>query len=273
MINRRGGKQAWQLQISEAELTAMTRDLDEAHQEAMARMRVAADESGQNLCERIVRTGLDRRRFVIGIGALGAGVVLAGCGGGNGDQGAPSDPSPASTQTPAGGGYTGEVKIVALAVALENQAVAAYQIVIESAAKRVLGEVPTAVQYFLQTVMIQHSQHAEMWNQFLRTAGLPPVDGAPLTTYQTTMDAVTAAKDVGAVAKLALSLEDQAAATYLFAMGGLPDQAGGAIGTAAIIAPVEAMHSAILRFFLGEYPVPNEFQSTVGAVELATFTG
>lgn len=249
----------------------MTRELDEAHREAMPRLQAETAQLGANLRDQLARTGLDRRRFVVGIGALGAGLALAGCGSsgsGSGDQGAPAV-SPAPTAP----GYTGDLKIIAFAAALENQAAAAYQVALEAAGKGKLGKVPPAFGTFSQTVMTQHSEHAENWNQLLKTSGVPEVNGVPLSTDQQTVAAFTAAKDVGAVAKLALGLEDQAASTYLFSMGGFSDKAGGAIGSASIIAPVEAMHSAILRFILGEYPVPNAFTSAAGAAKLATFTG
>ncbi|MHA6763680.1 ferritin-like domain-containing protein [Streptacidiphilus sp. PAMC 29251] len=59
------------------------------------------------------------------------------------------------------------------------------------------------------------------------------------------------------MAKLALDLENQAAQTYLFATYNVTSAAG--IATAASIAPVEAMHAAILNFVLGQYPVPDDF--------------
>ncbi|HEV2633506.1 MAG TPA: ferritin-like domain-containing protein, partial [Actinocrinis sp.] len=55
-------------------------------------------------------------------------------------------------------------------------------------------------------------------------------------------------------------LENQAAQTYLFAAGNVTSAGG--IATAASIAPVEAMHAAILQFVLGEYPVPDTFLGT-----------
>lgn len=267
MIGPRSAKKR-QLAISEAELVAMTRELDEAHREAMPLMRAEAARFARNLRDQQGHPGVDRRRFVMGVGALAAGMALAGCGGGGtGNQSAPQVsevPSP---------GYTGDLRIVAFAAALENQVANAYQIALGAAGKGTLGEVPPVLEYFVQTAMFQHSEHAEIWNRLLKTAGLETISGVPLSNSRETIDAFSAAKDIRAVSKLALALEDQAAATYLFAMGGVSDHGGGAIGTAAIIAPVEAMHSAILRFILGEYPVPDAFLTTTGAASPATFTG
>ena len=44
------------------------------------------------------------------------------------------------------------------------------------------------------------------------------------------------------------------------------------IETAATIAPVEAMHAAILNFVLGQYPVPDDFLPTDKAANPALLT-
>ena len=62
------------------------------------------------------------------------------------------------------------------------------------------------------------------------------------------------------LAKLALDLENVAAATYLAAIGVVKSPAG--IKTAASIQPVELQHAAILNFLLGQYPVPDSFAKT-----------
>jgi hypothetical protein len=46
----------------------------------------------------------------------------------------------------------------------------------------------------------------------------------------------------------------------------------GGISTAATIAPVEAMHAAILNFVLGQYPVPDNFLATTMAANPSTLT-
>ncbi|HEX3828905.1 MAG TPA: ferritin-like domain-containing protein [Sporichthyaceae bacterium] len=267
MIGRRTAKKA-QLAVSEAELMAMTHELDEAHREAMPLVRAEVARFARNLRDQQAHPGVDRRRFMIGIGALGAGMALAACG----DHGTDNQSVPQVSATPSVG-YTGDLKTVAFGAALENQLANAYQIALVAVGKGTLGKVPPAVGYFVQTTMFQHSEHAETWNTLLKSSGLSPISGVPLSNDRETTDAFGAAKDSVSVAKLLLALEDRAAATYLFAMGGISDHGGGAIGTAAIVAPVEAMHSAILRFILGEYPVPDAFLTTTAAVSPATFTG
>jgi hypothetical protein len=153
--------------------------------------------------------------------------------------------------------YMGDLQVVALATALENQAVGAYGAALAAAKAGKLGTVPPAVGTFAATAMSQHADHAKAWNAVLTGAGKPAITGVPLSNQPATLKALGAATDVGAVAKLALQLEQQAAETYLFATYSVTSAGG--IAIAATIAPVEAMHAAILNFVLGQYPVPDDF--------------
>lgn len=67
-------------------------------------------------------------------------------------------------------------------------------------------------------------------------------------------------KDVAGATKLALTLEDIAAPTYLKALPSL--QSNDAIKLAGSIQAVDQQHVAILNFALGMYPVPDVFQKT-----------
>ncbi|MDQ1459910.1 MAG: hypothetical protein QOI08_1394, partial [Actinomycetota bacterium] len=102
----------------------------------------------------------------------------------------------------------------------------------------------------------------------LAGAGKSPVTGID----KTVQDAVVAptfakVKDAGGLAKLALTLENAAAATYLEAISVVDAPAG--IKTAATIEPVELQHAAILNFVLGNYPVPDTFTKMDGARPLS----
>ncbi|WP_344443604.1 ferritin-like domain-containing protein, partial [Kitasatospora nipponensis] len=208
-----------------------------------------------------------RRRFLLGAGEVAAALTLAACSSSAspGKGAAPSTPavpsggaSGASAGSSAGGGqYTGDLKVVALAVALENQAVGAYQAALDAAKAGKLGTVPPAVATFVTTAMGQHADHAKAWNAVLTGAGKPAIMDVPLSNQPATLAALAQAATVGDVARLALMLEDQAAQTYLFATYNVTSPAG--IATAASIAPVEAMHAAILHYVLGQYPVPDDF--------------
>lgn len=267
------GKKQWELQISEAELSTMTKDLDEAHRETIPSMFARAGDLSEELAESSGRSSfVARRRFLLGAGAAGLGLALAACGS-SGNSTASSPASSAATQPPtsaAGGTYTGDLKVVALATALENQAIAAYTAALSAATAGKLGAVPPAVGTFAKTAMAQHTDHAKAWNAVLQSAGKPTISGVPLSGQPAVEKALGAVTDVGGVAKLALQLENQAAQTYLFAEFNVTSAGG--IATAATIAPVEAMHAAILQFVLGEYPVPDNFLGTDKAANPSTLT-
>ncbi|MFI1583679.1 ferritin-like domain-containing protein [Embleya sp. NPDC020630] len=255
-----GGKRTWEPAVSEAELRILTRELDEAHRASTPVLFAAAAEIGEQMRERedtLSRLGdpMARRRFLIGLGAGAAALSLAACGSDDKESKTASS-APATT----GSGtsvYTGDLKVVALATALENQAVGAYQAALGAASAGKLGTVPPAVATFVQTAMAQHADHAKAWNAVLTGAGKPAITDVPLKSQAAVTAALGKAGDIPTVAKLALSLEDQAAQTYLFAEYNVTSAGG--ISTAATIAPVEAMHAAILHFVLGEYPVPKDF--------------
>ncbi|MFB6892251.1 ferritin-like domain-containing protein [Kitasatospora sp. NPDC056327] len=254
----------WELPVGEGELDALTREMHDAHQETLPAMRAAAADLTEEV--RAGRAGelrgAGRRRFLLGAGGAAAGLVLAACSGGRpADAPPPSAGADASAPVadPASGRYTGDLRVVALATALENQAVGAYRAALDAAAAGRLGTVPPAVATFISTAMGQHADHAKAWNTVLTGAGRPAVTDVPLSNQPATLQALGAATDVAAVARLALSLEDQAAQTYLFATYNVTSPGG--IATAATIAPVEAMHAAILNYVLGQYPVPADFLS------------
>ncbi len=237
------------IQISEAELRAMTADLEDMHQATLPSMHEHVAEFSANLAS--------RRGFLLGSGVMIGGLALAACGTSN-------DTPAASSTTAAASQYTGDLKVVALAAALENLAVAAYTGALDAAGKGAFGTVPPAVATFATTVRKQHEDHASAWNLVLKGAGLAPITGAPLSITAEITAQLAGITDVAGVAKLALSLEDVAAATYLSGLGAITDPGG--IKTAATILPVETQHAAILHFVLGQYPVPLTFRTTAGAV-------
>ena len=104
------------------------------------------------------------------------------------------------------------------------------------------------------------------------THGKPKVNGVDTTVKTAVVDpAFAQVTDVPGLAKLALQLENVAAATYLDSIG-LVKSPGG-IKIAASIQPVELQHAAILNFLLGQYPVPMSFATTDGARTLSDTIG
>ncbi|MEV6979026.1 ferritin-like domain-containing protein [Kitasatospora sp. NPDC093806] len=260
--------EGWELPISERELARLTGEMHEAHQDSLPAMRAGALDLTEEIRARAAGAPRDagRRRFLLGAGGAAVALTLAACSSGKSGS---APPSSADASTPSSGAasgaasaaasglYTGDLRVVALATALENQAVGAYQAALDAAKAGKLGTVPPAVATFVTTAMAQHADHAKAWNAVLTGAGKPAVTDVPLSNQADTVAALGKAASVGDVAKLALALEDQAAQTYLFATYSVTSPAG--IATAATIAPVEAMHAAILNYVLGQYPVPDDF--------------
>jgi Ferritin-like domain len=123
--------------------------------------------------------------------------------------------------------------------------------------------VPPAVVEFATTAQRHHRDHAAAWNAVLTRSDKQAVTGVDVTVKAQVDQQFSQVKDVAGLARLALELEDVAAATYLAAIDAVKSPAG--IKTAATIEPVELQHSAILNFVLGQYPVPNSFTPLTGA--------
>ena len=275
MTTAREGRE---LLIGEDRLARLTRDLEAAHRETLPAMRAGAVDlaeeiraTGREAGPDTAEAGLGRRRFLLGAGGAAAGLALAAC---SSDRTSASSTKaagvPATASPSASSQYSGDLKVVALAVALENQAVGVYLATLAAAKAGRLGTVPPAITTFVTTAMAQHVDHAKAWNAVLTGAGVPPIRNVPLSNQAATTAELAKAKTYTDVAKLALRLEDQAAQTYLFATYNVKSTAG--IETAATIAPVEAMHAAILHFVLGQYPVPDDFLPTDKAADPALLT-
>ncbi|MEN8651673.1 ferritin-like domain-containing protein [Streptomyces sp. 21So2-11] len=272
-------KDDWELPVSEGELSRMTRELTEAHRETLPVMAASARDLTEELRDlpadapdmhQQQRIHLARRRFLVGAGASAAALALAACGGNDKKSASGPSQSASASKSAGAGGYTGDLKIVALAAALENQAVGAYKAALAAAKAGKLGKVPPVVATFAQTAMSQHKDHADAWNGVLSSAGRPTITGTPLSNHKDVTTALGKVKDVPALAKLALQLEDQATQTYVFATYNV--KSAGGINTAATIAPVEAMHAAILHYLLGQYPVPDDFIGSDKAASTSLLT-
>ncbi len=250
--------------ISEHELTVMTMDLEQIHNDVgMPAMDRAVHEWTE-------RSRTSRRGFLIGAGAVAGGALLAACSSGSSSSTTTTTSGPASSGG-ASGKLTGDLAVAALAASLENLAVAAYGDVLTAATAGKLGTVPPAVSNFVTTVKAQHTQHAQAWNSAIVAAGHPAITATdPVLTPVVTKD-FAKVTDVSGAAMLALTLEDAAAATYQSAIGAV--KATSSVKVAASIQPVEMQHAAILHFVLGQYPVPLAFSTTTSARPLTDYTG
>ncbi len=165
------------------------------------------------------------RRAVL-LGAGPAALAVCGCSSG--------DAEPVRRVTAR---YAGEFRTVARAAASENRAVGLYRALLAAPdPERSPGLARVAA-----ACLSQHAEHAATWNAILRAGHFPPVTAVPGTSSPRSVSDL-------------IALEDQAARAYVAAAGSLTSPAG--IAAAAAIAPVEAMHAAILRLLLGEYPAP-----------------
>ncbi|HEX3606600.1 MAG TPA: ferritin-like domain-containing protein [Candidatus Dormibacteraeota bacterium] len=253
------------MDLSERELLAMTRELDQMHGDLFPRFRAALADVTDGWREHvegeraIVRLSSTRRNFLRGglvtAGALGGGAVLAACGGSN----APAANAGASASSGATS-QSVDLTVARLAASLEVLAVNTYQTVLDAAGKGALGTVPPAVATFVTTAKMQHTDHASAWNSALTGAGLA-AQTAPDPHYNKVVQgALPTVKTVVDAARLALTLETVAVETYTAGSGLVTDKKNRLV--ALTIAPVEAQHVAILHYVLGQYPVPDSFIKT-----------
>jgi hypothetical protein len=264
-----------EMQITEHELNAMTRDLDEIHHATLPVMHEAVAEwaefqrqiqvdQGRVVAEAPpARRGPSRRGFLIGGGAAVGGVLLAACS--SSKKASTTTTTVAGAATGSANPYTGDLAIAALAASLENLAVQTYGAGIAAATAGKLGTIPPAIVTFATTAMAQHKDHAGAWNSIITSAGKTGITGVDITVKNAVVvPGFAKVTDATSLASFALGLENAAAATYL---NGIQNaiQAQSAIQIAATIQPVEMQHAAILNFVLGTYPVPNAFAQTTGA--------
>ena len=207
---------------------------------------------------------VSRRRFLMGAGAVGLGVVAAACGSDDNEDVQSGSGNTAedttTTKGDTGGGASGDVEVAKVAAGLEVLAVSTYKAAGEAAGANKLGPVPPAVGEYVKTAMGHHQEHLDAWNKVITGAGGTAVT-EPNAKLKPVVDAEFAkVKDVAGAAKLALMLEQIAAQTYLKVLPTLKGK--DAIKLAGSIQAVDQQHQAILLFALGQYPVPDTFQKT-----------
>lgn len=239
--------------ISDAELSAMTNQLDELHRDqTLPAMQAAVADWAESLRED--GTGAprraSRRTFLLGAAGVSAGgVLLAAC---SSSSKSDSSPTTAAGGSPSGGPLTGDLAVAAMAASLENLGVFAYNAGLQAAGQGKLGTVPPAVATFAQTAMAQHKDHAKAWNSVLTAAGKPAVTATDPALTPTVQQKFGQVKDVVGLAELALLIENVAAQTYQNGIAVLSSNQ--AVAVAATIQPVEMQHAAILYYTLGRYP-------------------
>jgi rubrerythrin len=242
-----------EMQISESELRGLTAEMNEMHQATFPKLKEMLTDFGGSLRSK----GASRRSFLVGSGVVLGSAALAACG--SDDDGSSSSSSSSKSTSPsasASGG--GDKSGLATNASLENLAVFAYMTALSDAPKGKFGpKVPPAIAEFATHAMKQHEDHADAFNAALVTAGGAKFTDVTPSLKAPVLELYGAVKDLGGLAKLALTLENTAAATYVKQMGEFTSPE--ALAAVATIAPVERQHAAILSYVLGEYPVPDTF--------------
>jgi hypothetical protein len=138
-----------------------------------------------------------------------------------------------------------DVQMLQTAASLENLAVAVYSKVAGLPAGT-SGASITVLKTFVVTTMQQHTQHAQAFNAAAQALGGLPQHGLDTTVNDAVVTpAVSRITGPADVVKLAITLEDAAAATYIkFGAAATDAQA---LRPFATVAPVEAQHAALLR--------------------------
>ncbi|GAC1580251.1 MAG: hypothetical protein NVS3B18_13910 [Candidatus Dormibacteria bacterium] len=246
-------------EISEHELTTLTSDLDQLHNDTKPHFLAAVEDLGQTLREELdkvvrgERTAATRRNFLRGglvtAGAIGGGLIVAGCG-----SSSTSSSSTGAASSATGGGAATDLAVARLAASLEVLAVSTYGTALTAAGQGAFGAVPPAFGNFATVAQMQHRDHQNAWNGALSAAGQQP-QTSPDPKYKTIVDqAIPGLKTIADVAGLALTLEMVALETYVKGAQLVTVKANRQV--ALTIAPVEAQHAAVLNYILGKYPVP-----------------
>ncbi len=162
-----------------------------------------------------------------------------------------------STSGSSSGGGDTDVATAQFAASLEVVALHTYQAALDAASAGKLGPVPPAGAEFVTTALAQHREQLGRWNDILVAVGQPAVVAPDPKLLKTADQGLAQVTDFGGAAKLARTLEEIAAATYLKALPTLTNKSFRQL--AASIQIIDAQHVAILNYVLGDYPVPDTF--------------
>ena len=241
------------MEISDHELRAAMRQIDEEHRSGMAAMPSQIAEMHEGEGARGLR---DERAQILsgkrrgGLALVIGGVVLTF--------------RQLLTPSVANAAAAGDVAaLAAFAQSVELAAVEAYKAAAGS------GKVKTKAVLDAATLFLgHHTEHAAAFGGAAKAAATNKPNPKLLAAVG---GQLTAAADEKAIIKIAYDLENAAAATYLFALGATTDK--GAIGLMSSILPVEAQHAVVLGSVLALPPtttIPG-FETETAAVKPADF--
>ncbi|HEX7169091.1 MAG TPA: ferritin-like domain-containing protein [Acidimicrobiales bacterium] len=217
------------MEISERELRLLTADADDHHRDGLATM--AADVRELHAATRTLRS---TRREMLARAVAAAGTVAVG-----------SATLPLAGLLPAAA-QEGEEEtfddptLAAFAESVELVAVEAYTQAAQT------GFLSSALTLAGQTFADHHRQHAAA---FASIAGSKAKGKANERLMRAVADQLRNAQDQSGLLRVALDIENAAAATYLFALGVLESEAAQRL--AASILPVESQHAVVIGQALG----------------------
>ncbi len=219
------------MEISEHELRQMVKDVDERHRDGMADMAGNIAELHRGEGRRVMAAS--RRRFLQGAGLGGLALSIG-----------PALLPVSRLWSPAFAQESGDAGIAAFAESVELAAVEAYMAAAAS------GKVTTpAVGEAATTFAGHHQEHAAAFGGAAGDAATGEPNPGLLEEVGGQLEG---AADEPAVLEIAFSLENAAAATYLFALGAL--ESAEALQLTASILPVESQHAVVLGSVLEKQP-------------------
>ena len=216
--------------ISSRHLRALLRDVDDQHRDGMRTM--AADVAELHHGEGAKVMGPSRRTFLKGLG-LGSGVAIGA---------AVLPMRQLLAPVLRAGQALDDATIAAFAESVELAAVAAYMAAAGS------GKVTTPAVGEAATLFAGH--HTEHAAAFAAAAGDRATGKANAALVAELGPVLMNAADEAALLEIAYTVENAAAATYLFALGALTSAA--ALSLTASILPVESQHAVVLGTVLGK---------------------
>lgn len=221
------------MDITEHELSAALREVDDQHRSQMAGMPAQIAELHEGEGAR----GLRNERSKLLSGRTGRnGLVLAV---GSAVLTFRQLLSPSIAAQAAAGNDVGA--LAAFAQSVELAAVEAYKAAVGS------GKVTTKAVGAAATLFASHhTEHAAAFGGAAKAAATNKPNPKLLAAVA---EQLKGAADEKAIIKIAYDLENAAAATYMFALGATTDK--GALGLTASILPVEAQHAVVLGSVLG----------------------
>ena len=261
------------MDFSTEELRRSTRETETANREAMPAYEAAltrlveSDEAPDGVLGNVVLGDFNRRHFlrIGGLTVLG-GAILAVTGP-DLIAAAATKSKPAKTKTkvtPTTIAKSGiDVSILRTASSIEELAVAAYQIAIDSGLVKTAA-IGDAAKYF----QAQHREHSALFQSLTKKAGGVPFAKANPALLIALDPQIKGLKDEIGIVAFALSLEQIAASTYQSNVGSFADTS---LNKAIMsVGGVEARHAAVLAGVLGKAQVPKSFQTVDGAVKAGT---